>query len=64
MGTYVTQFIPITVYLNIPDEVSLKSLKEALDRRREKKISAEDLAKMTKFVWRKNYFESDRGIYQ
>ena len=50
MGTYVTQFIPITVYLNIPDEVSLKLLKEALDRRREKKISAEDLAKMTKFV--------------
>ena len=37
MGTYVTQFIPITVYLNIPDEVILKLLNEALDRRREKK---------------------------
>ena len=49
---------------NIPHEAGLKSLKEALDRRREKKISTEDLVKMAEFVLKNNYFEFDRSVYQ
>ena len=37
----------VDLYPNIPHEEDLKSLKEALDRRREKKISTEELIKMT-----------------
>ena len=40
----------VGLYPNIPHEAGLKSLKEALDRRREKKISTEDLVKMAEFV--------------
>ena len=40
----------VGLYPNIPYEAGLKSLKEALDRRREKKISTEDLVKMAEFV--------------
>ena len=48
----------------MPHEVGLKSLKDALDRRREKKISKEDLVKMAEFVLKNNYFEFDRSVYQ
>ena len=55
----------LSLYSNIPHEAGLKSLKEALDRRREKKATAEDLVKMAEFVLRKkNYFEFDRSVYQ
>ena len=54
----------VGLYPNIPHEAGLKSLKEALNRRREKKISTEDLVKMAEFVLKNNYFESDRSVYQ
>ena len=47
----------VGLYPNIPHEACLKSLKEALDRRREKKISTEDLVKMAEFVLKNNYFD-------
>ena len=40
----------VGVYPNIPHKARLKSLKEALDTRREKKISTADLVKMAEFV--------------
>ena len=54
----------VGLYPNIPHEACLKSLKEALDRRREKKISTEDLDKMAEFVLKNNYFEFDRSVFQ
>ena len=51
-------------YPNIPHEAGFKSLKEALDRRRKKKISTKDLVKMVEFVLKNNYFEFDSSIYQ
>ena len=39
----------VGLYPNMPHEAGLKSLKLTLDRRREKKISAEDLVKMAGF---------------
>ena len=52
------------LYPNILHEAGLKLLKETLDRRREKKISTEDLVKMAEFVLKNNYFEFDRSVYQ
>ena len=46
----------VGVYPNTPHETDLRSLKEALDRRREEKISTEDLAKIAEFVLKNNYF--------
>lgn len=39
----------VGLYPDIPHKSDLKQLKEALDTRREKKISTEDLLKMTEF---------------
>ena len=41
----------VGLYPNIPHEAGLKSLKEALNRKREKKISMEDPVKMKEFVF-------------
>ena len=54
----------VVLYPNIPHEAGLKSPKEARDRRREKKMSMEDLVKMAEFVLKNNYFEFDRSVYQ
>ena len=54
----------VGLYPNIPHEAGLKSLKKDLDRRREKKISTEDLVKMGEFVLKDSYFEYDRNVYQ
>ena len=54
----------VGLYPNIPHEACLKSLKEALNRRREKKISTEDPDKMAEFVLKNNYFEFDRSVFQ
>ena len=45
------------LYPSIPREAGLRTLKEVLDRREEKKISTEDLVKMAEFVLTNNYFE-------
>ena len=47
----------VGLYPSIPHEAGLRSLKDVLDRREEKKSSTEDLVKMTEFVLRNNYFE-------
>ena len=47
----------VGLYSSIPHEAGLRALKEVLDRREEKKISTEDLVKMTAFVLRNSYFE-------
>ena len=52
----------VGLYPNIPHEAGLKSLKEALDRRREKKISTQDFVKMAEFVLKNNYSELDRSV--
>ena len=54
----------VGLYPNIPHGAGLKLLKEALNRRREKKISTEDLVKMAEFVLKNNYLEFDRSVYQ
>ena len=54
----------VGLYPNIPHKAGLKSLKEALDRRREKKTSTEDLVRMAEFVLKNNYFEFERSVYQ
>ena len=54
----------VGVYPNTWHKTDLKSLKEALDRRREEKISTEDLAKIAEFVLKYNYFQFDRSVYQ
>ena len=40
----------VCLYPNISHEAGLKSAQEALDRRRDKKISTEKFAKMAEFV--------------
>ena len=40
----------VGLYPRIPQEAGLRALKEALNRREEKKISTEDLVKMAEFV--------------
>ena len=44
-------------YPSIPHEAGLKTLMELLERRKDKKISANDLLKMAAFFLRNNYFE-------
>ena len=44
----------IELYPSIPHEARLRALKEVLDRRKEKKISAEDLVKMAEFGLKNN----------
>ena len=51
-------------YSHILHEASLKSLKEALDRRTKKEISAENLVKMAKFLLKNTYFKFDRSFYE
>ena len=54
----------VDLYPNIPHKAGFKSLKEALDRRRKKKMSTEDLVKMAEFVLKNNCLEFDRIVYQ
>ena len=49
---------------NILHEAGLQSNKEALDRKRVKKIATEDLVKIAEFVLKNNYFKFDRSVYQ
>ena len=47
----------VGLYPNIPHQVGLKALMEALEKRDIKKIPTEDLVKMTEFVLNNNIFE-------
>ena len=57
MTAYVVGFYP-----NRPHEAELRVLREALDRREEKKIYTEDLVKMAELVLKNNYFEFNGHI--
>ena len=47
----------VGLFPSIPHEAGLRTLKEVLDRREEKKISTKDQVKRTEFLLKKNYFE-------
>ena len=55
----------VGLYPSIPHSVGLRrALKEALDKREQKKISTEDLLQMAEFVSRNNFFEFNNQIKQ
>ena len=54
----------VGLYPNIPHEVGLRALREALDKRDEKTIPTEELLKMAVFVLKNNYFEFGNKIKQ
>ena len=47
----------VGLYPSIPHNVGLRALKEALDKREQKKIPTEDLLQMAEFVLKNNFFE-------
>ena len=47
----------VGLYPSIPHDAGLEPLRKALDNRENKKISTDDLTKMTEFVLKNNYFE-------
>ena len=54
----------VGLYPSVPHEVSLRELREALDKRDEKIIPTENLLKMAEFVLKNNYFEFGNKIKQ
>ena len=54
----------VGLYPNIPHDVGLAALREALDSRESKKIPTEDLVRMAEFVLKNNYFEFNGSIKQ
>ena len=54
----------VGLYPNIPHNVGLRGLKEALDKREQKNIHTEDLAEMAEFVLKNNFFEFNSQIKQ
>ena len=47
----------VGLYPNVPHELGLKALKEALEKRDSIQISTLELVEMAKFVLQNNYFE-------
>ena len=47
----------VGLYPSIPNNVGLRALKEALDKREQKKIPTEDVLQMAEFVLKNNFFE-------
>ena len=54
----------VGLYPNIPLELALKALEEALEKRDSIQISTSDLVKMTRFVLQNNYFEFNEETKQ
>ena len=52
----------VGLHPSIPHEAGLQALKEVLERRKDKKISTDDLVKMAAFVLKNNYFEFNREV--
>ena len=52
----------VGLYPNIPNDASLEALRKALGNRVKKTISANDLTKMTEFIFKNNYFEFDGKV--
>ena len=45
------------LYPSIPHNVGLRALKEALDKREQKKIPVKDLVQMAELVLKNNFFD-------
>ena len=54
----------VGLYPNIPHQVRLKALKEALETKDIKKIPTETLVKITEFILNNNIFEFNSKAYQ
>ena len=54
----------VGLYPSIPHNVGLRALKEALEKREQKKIPTEDLVEMAEFVLKNNFFEFNSQIKQ
>ena len=54
----------VGLYPSIPHNVGLRALKEALDKREQKKIPTEDLVQMADSVLKNNFFEFNNQIKQ
>ena len=52
------------LYLSIPYELGLKALEEALEKRKSKQISTDNVIKLTKFLLQNNYFEFNGEVKQ
>ena len=53
----------IGLYPTVPHNAGLKTLKDALDCRQNKKISIDMLVKMADFVFTNNYFEFGQKVF-
>ena len=54
----------VGLYPSIPHDAGLKTLKEALDKRENRKISTNDLLRMAEFFLKNNYFKSNGQVKQ
>jgi len=54
----------VALYPSIPHHEGLSSLREALDKRVDKKIPTDTLMEMSEFVLKNNFFEFDQKVYQ
>ena len=54
----------VGLYPSIPHNAGLKSLKNALDKRKQKHIPTEKLINMTEFVVKNNFFEFNGSVKQ
>ena len=54
----------VGLYPSIPHQAGLEALKKALDEKENKFISTDDIAKMTEFVLKNNYFQFNGKIKQ
>ena len=52
----------VGLYPSVPDEVGLRALREALDKRDEKTIPSEELFVIAQFVLKNNYFQFGKKI--
>ena len=52
------------LYPSIPHGARLKALKEALDKRKNRNITTNDLIRMAEFVLKNNYFEFNGQVKQ
>ena len=54
----------VGLYPNIPHDLGLKALREALAKRENKTVATDELVKMAEFVLKNNYFEFNGGVKQ
>ena len=54
----------VGLYPSILQELGLKAIEEALEKRESKQISTDNLIKLAKFVLQNNYFEFNREVKQ